>query len=28
MQAVPSGATGVVATLLLAMCLLKMQSDD
>jgi len=28
MQAVPSGATGVVATLLLGMCLLKMQADD
>jgi len=27
-EAVPSGATGVVATLLLAICLLKLQSDD
>jgi len=28
MQAVPSGATGVVATLLLGVCLLKYQSED
>lgn len=27
-DAVPSGATGVVATLLLAVCLLKLQSED
>ncbi len=27
-QAVPSGATGVVATLILAVCLLKLGSDD
>lgn len=27
-DAVPSGATGVVATLLLAVCLLKLQADD
>lgn len=28
MEAVPSGATGVIATLLLALCLLKLQSED
>lgn len=27
-EAIPSGATGVVATLLLAVCLLKLQSED
>ena len=27
-QAIPSGATGVVATLLLAVCLLKLRSED
>lgn len=27
-EAVPSGATGVVATLLLALCLIKLQSED
>jgi len=27
-EAVPSGATGVIATLLLAVCVLKLQADD
>lgn len=27
-EAIPSGATGVIATLLLAVCLLKLQSED